>query len=275
MILNDLLKESCFASNGTIRNQDELEMSLRYFLYNKDFLSKFPLILYSLNGETEFMNKFYDEIKKELPSSNINVIFSENLGHTFGIFLSELNIFQYLYQNKDIKWVWKFSNDVICTSDIFQCEIEKDNDMYYINNIGYNSFVGLGHTIESLFKAIKDKTYFYPQTNYYIVKNGIEFYPDLKTTYELKQQYVEFLKTHPNTQPWHAIPKCDCENMLIKTVENNKLKYSHILNDEELLNIIHHIYTSKQMDGSHKNIAYKRLGNLCHYQFVNDDILEL
>lgn len=267
-ILN-LVNKSIFSSVGTLLHEDDIDKFLQYVIFNINILKKFPYIIYSFNGVKNLVSIAEIEIKKLLPNNHIHFIFSENLGHTFGIFLSENLIFEHA-KNLNFDYIWKFSNDVIIQPEIFDVDITQ-SDFYYINNIGYNAF--LNETPQSLFEKIKNKTYFYPQTNYYIIKNKIIFYPVLENIYELHTQYA--MRPNKDMKPWEYIPYCDCENFLKKTIEENKLSIQMLLNDNELEKIINIVKLYKIWDGSHKNIAYKRFGNLCHLQWPEQNVIEI
>ena len=60
--------------------------------------------------------------------------------------------------------------------------------------------------------------------------------------------------------------------MLSKTVRQNNLQPSHLLSDIETQNIIDFVHTYKVGDGSHKNIMYDRIGQLCHYHILNHPV---
>lgn len=271
MNLNDIVKKSIFSSIGTLLKDEDIHSFIRYVNYNKGFIEKFPYIIYSFNGDKSLVDRAEMEVKSIFPNSVIEFIFSENLGHTFGIFLSENLIFKRTNELKDFAYVWKFSNDTIATEEIFNATIES-SDFYYISNIGYAAFDEFGG-IEGVIKSIKDKTLFYPQTNYYIIKNGIDFYPKIDTIYYLHRIYKE--KNDTSLKPWDVIKGCACEEFLRETIQKNNLSSYMLLNDNELMNIASLVDKYKMWDGSHKNVSYRRLGSLCHFQWPNMSVMSI
>lgn len=267
--LNDISQNSIFTSIGTLLNNDNLSLFHSYLTFNKPFIEKFPKVIYAFNGDKDIIVSASETIKKL--NTDASVIMTENLGHTFGTFLLDNAIFEesskYQYE-----YVWKFSNDVIIDTPILEYSIP-DADFYYINNIGYISLDLINeperpkYSKDSLAKAVMDQTYFYPQTNYYVIKNKINFYPDIETIYRLKQQYDFIKEQQPNIHPWHAIHECDSENMLKKTIIDNSLSTHHLLDEQDIKLIIDYVDETKNYDGSHKNVLYTKLGNLCHLHY--------
>ena len=269
MTFNNIINRSVFSSVGTLLKNEDIDAFLRYFEYNMEFLSKFPHIIYSFNGEKSLVDILESIVKNKLPNSSVKFLFAENLGHTFGSLLSEVVIFEATKELTDVDFVWKFSNDVIITTKFLDIEVPVV-DFYYINNIGYNVF-STCTTIEELVNKIHSREYFYPQTNYYIIKNKINFIPDKNGIYTMFKQYD--LRQNKELKPWDVITKCECEHFLKLTVERNNLSSHMLLNDVELNSIINIIIRYKMWDGSHKNVAYDRLGGLCHFQWPNTDVM--
>lgn len=48
-----------------------------------------------------------------------------------------------------------------------------------------------------------------------------------------------------------------------------------LLNDTELNSIINLVKNNQMWDGSHKNVLYKRLGNLCHLHWPDESVIEI
>jgi hypothetical protein len=115
--------------------------------------------------------------------------------------------------------------------------------------------------------------FIYPQTNYYILNKNVNFYPDRKTLYDLYHKYHEIKLSNPGIQPWHAIEGCDCEHMLRKTVSNNNLKKQYMLSKQSTEKIINFIFDNQIHDGSHKNIMYTEIGDICHLQYPNHPVV--
>ncbi len=266
--LKDIVPESLFSSIGTINTSADIEQMVSYLLYNKPFLDHFNDILFSLNGNESLIQSAIPQIS-HLIENNLHVVVSENLGHTFGTFLCDHSVFIYA-KELDYKYIWKFSNDVIVQENILNKTIIANKDFYYINNIGYNIFNTFGK--DELCSKLIGQEFCYPQTNYYIIKNNINFYPDETAIYDLKKQFETIRLKSPGIQPWHAIDGCDCEHMLAKTVKDNNLSKEYLLSEKSTRAIIDFIHDNTIYDGSHKNIVYSELGNLCHLQFPNSRV---
>lgn len=272
MILKEILSRSIYGTVGTLLDQRSIDTTTWYIEQNLSFLNNFSNIVFSLNGETEIIEKFKTVLPSLLKNSNVYILQTENLGHTFGTILSDFAIFDFA-KNLDIDYVWKFSNDVVIDESIFDLEVERDIDLYYINNIGYNIFNE--YKKDELVEIICDMKYFYPQTNFYIMRKNITFYPDYSTLIKLYNEYQEIKRNNPNIQPWHAINECDCEHMLRKTAIQNNLKKQHILSKEATKKILDFIFHNQIHDGSHKNILYSDIGNLCHLQYPNQSVVKI
>lgn len=272
--LNNIVSDSSAGFVGNISDEKSLIQFLQYFSVNQEWLSRFNTIVLSINGSDQkqiencakTLNKIYDK-------NQIQIIYNQNIGPVFGAMHLDFILFEYFKQTNN-KYIWKFSNDIIADTNIFDVTIDDNYDFFYINNIGYAAFDNANQ--EQLFQNIKNQSYFYPQTNYYIYKNKItNWYPDYSEIIRLKTLYEEIKKDHPHYYPWDAIQGCDCESMLAKTIINNKLRPYHLLSDSDTKKIIEAVYNYRIGDGSHKNIQYSNIGNLCHYHFINHPILKI
>ncbi len=268
--LKNIVSKSLLAIVDTLDGLRSINRAWEFAKYNSAWIEAFDTVVYSVNGDREWVNSFEEEINNILRKPNVKILYSKNLGHTFGTFDNDRKIFDYS-QDKDYEYIWKLSNDVIADESIFNVEIDESKDFFYVNNIGYAAF--LDTTKQQLVANIKDQSYFYPQTNYYIIKNKIKnWYPSYEETINLKNQFEEKQKENPEITPWEAIENCDCEHMLAKTVKENNLQSYHLLSDTETENIVNFVHEYKVGDGSHKNILYQNVGGLCHYHVVNHPV---
>lgn len=268
--LKDIISKSVFGSVGTINSDQDLKMFYGYVKHNRDFLCYFQDLIFVLNGNIQIIETIPKEIEDILPKNTVHIVVTENLGHTFGTMLNDSSVCSYAAQ-LPYDYIWKFSNDVTVDPNILHKTITTNKDFYYINNIGYNVFNT--YSKKTLLDALLTQTFYYPQTNYYIIKNRIKFYPDIQTIYKLKKEYEDIKSKNPGIQPWHAISGCDCEHMLAKTVEINNLTKEHLLSHQSTHNIIQLIFDQQVHDGSHKNIAYEELGNLCHLHYPGHPVV--
>lgn len=264
--LGEIVDRSIYGSVGTLKNAGDLDILSTYISINRSFLSRFRDLVFSLNGQQDLIDKVEKTLSPLLPNSKIHIVVTENLGHTFGTFLSDSAIFDYV-KPLDYDYVWKLSNDVLVEASIFNKQVSANKDFYYINNIGYGAFAHYNQN--ELCQAILNTKYCYPQTNFYIIKKAINFIPSRDEIYNLKNKYDQIYQQSPGIQPWHAIQGCDCEHMIKETVDKNNLSMEYLLSEDSTKKIINWIHTNQIHDGSHKNIAYSELGNLCHMHFLN------
>lgn len=268
--LKELVEKTVPAFVITVNNQNDVLKFLEYVKVNSTWLSKFNEIILSANGEKPWCEHLPDELQPVIPGPKLTLLYSEpNLGHTFGIFDNDGKIFKYC-QDKDYEYIWKFSADVLANDSILDIDIDESYDLFYINNVGYAAFAEHEGSKAKLKDAIISGKYFYPQTNYYLVKNKIkQWCPSYEETLDLKQQYEAKKKNDPTITPWAAIQGCDCEHMLAKTVEVNNLKIKHLLDNDTLDRVLDLIAEHQIYDGSHKNVVYEKIGGLCHYHIMN------
>jgi hypothetical protein len=272
--LSNIISDSSVGFVGNISDKESLVKFIQYFIFNETWLNKFNKIVLSINGSDESLaNDCNKQLNNIYNQNKIQILYNKNIGPIFGAMHLDFILFEYFKQT-NTKYVWKFSNDIISDMSIFDVIIDNNYDFFYINNIGYAAFNNVSK--KQLFDNIKNQSYFYPQTNYYIYKNKItNWYPDYSEIIRLKTLYEEIKKKHPHYYPWDAIQGCDCESMLAKTIIDNNLKAYHLLSDNDTAKIIEAVYAYKIGDGSHKNIQYSNIGNLCHYHFMNQPILKI
>jgi len=268
--LKNIVSKSLIAFVDTLVDTRSVSRAWEFAKYNSVWVEEFDTVVYSVNGDKAYIEGFRSEIDNILRKPKVEILESENLGHTFGTFDNDRKIFDYS-KDKDYEYIWKLSNDIIADASIFDVEIDESKDFFYINNIGYAAFTDT--TKKQLIANIKDQSYFYPQTNYYIIKNKVKnWYPSYEETIDLRNQFEEKQKDNPKITPWEAIENCDCEHMLAKTVKENNLQPYHLLSDIETENIVNFVHQYRVGDGSHKNIAYNSIGNLCHYHVINHPV---
>lgn len=280
MKTNNITSKSVAAFVGTIESVKDSARQAEYTKYNRKWLDSFDTIVYSWNGNKDLIDETLLEIR-DIIEPSVELLYSENIGPVFGAMDNDCKIFEYAKTRQDIDYIWKFSNDTIADENILDIELDTSYDFFYINNIGYSSFKNKTKT--ELVQDILSQAYFYPQTNYYIVKNIIDiWYPSHAEIMRYRALYNDIIKTHPEYRPWDALQGkivglednqgCDCEHMLAKTIKENKLKPCHLLNEEDTNKIVDLIYNHKIHDGSHKNILYTNVGNLCHYHVINHPV---
>ena len=269
--LRSILPKSAYATIGHISNENDLKTLEAFIKFNAPFLVKFPIHIIAQNAVTPELKDKANNLWKQYYPQCVIIDHNENKGHTFGTLELDNSIFEYTLQHKSkIKYVWKCGNDVIMDSSIFDVTVE-NADLYFLNNIGYNAFTQENGDFKALFNKVKLKTYFYPQTWFFILKNDFDY---LNSKELIKDGYEKW-KLTPEKKPWEVYEGIDCETQLKECVKRNKLTTYHLLDEvslERLLNAIGHYQIH---DGSHKNLVYTKLGNLCHYQYTDKTVLPI
>jgi len=273
--LKELLSTSAYATIGYISSEADIETLFKFINFNKEFLTQFPKIIVSQNADDMSLLQKANQVWVDIFGDKAVIIKNEvNRGHTFGTFDLDNNIFEYASKNKSkIKWVWKGANDMLFMKSIFDVLVDNKGDFYYINNLGYNSFIQYNMDYSKLEEDILSGEYFYPQTNFYIIKNNIDY---LNNKDEVDAGYEKFTKDNPDgKKPWELVPGMDCETHLKKCVERNQLSKVQLMDKYTIQKLISVVYHNNIHDGSHKNITFQTLGNICHYQFLNQQIIQI
>lgn len=271
----------------------ETKHAMKYMAYmelNKPWLQKFNKIIFCINGNLNTAKLFINDFSKTYPDLDPELVYRENLGHTFGTLDVDFAAWERVKQNPDIEYIWKFAGDTLADASIMDIEVDESCDFFYLNNIG--SALSDQYSKEDLLSAILDQTYFYPQTNYYFYKpQSIKrWYPDSNEILKLKQDYENILQNNSELYPWEALqgknagfenPKfiktnrpleiegCASEAYLGYTVLANNLKMQQLMSKEDLAKLIDLIYDHGVCDGSHKNFLLTNVGGLCHYHVMN------
>lgn len=268
--LKNILDNSAYAIIGSANTNDDLELIERFLIYNRDFIKQFKYKIIAQNGSlSKESNEIWIKHFGECIFINLPVNRGKVLG-TYGVMDLDNSIFEYTLQHKDqIKWVWKFSNDIIINSNIFDLDVE-EADFYFLNNIGYSGVQKWGG-VENLTDILMRYETYYPQTFFYIIKNDIDYLSDMNL---INKMYELNLKT-PNKQPWELGIEFSCEKLLLDCVERNKLRKHQLLDKETLNKLINLIYMYKIADGSHKNILLTKLGNFCHFQNIDKPVISI
>ncbi len=269
--------DSVFCSIGCITKEEDIETLNSYILYNKKVIDKFSKIIIAHtklpNIEDRLFLK-YNEIWKEFFSEKVTVIKRPNFGHTFG-FIDLDNTVIEESKKQGFKWVWKSTNDVLLEKQIFDIEI-KDAEFLFFQGHGItvlNSYYqgDIDKAVEN-FKD-NDYKYFFPQTNFYIIKLNIDFLIDPN---RFKSLYIQCINDpdygNNPIQTEYKYLLCECE--LRDCIYRNKLKCKHLISKKSYRQLLQTILEFKIADSSHKNIFFKECG-VCHYHFKNQDVIEI
>ena len=279
MKTRDIIKQSIPAFVFTFQETKNALKLLSYVKFNKDWINEFDNIIFSTNGNKNVAEYFIDEFKQEYKCKPTLLHNEENMGHTFGTIDNDTRIIEYLNNNLiNAEYLWKFSGDVIANKTILDIEIDDSCDFFYINNVGSSSL--LNQTENELLNDIIAQKYFYPQTNYYIVKHKKiqSWYPDRDTLNKCKKIYDQST-TNSMAYPWDilsgeqaGLPEKEglcCEAYLAKTILESNLKKQNLVSAEDTKKLLALIKEHNIGDGSHKNMLYTNIGGLCHYHITN------
>lgn len=268
MKLHSILESSAYCTIGTVNTDSDVDTLTRYILYNKEFIDNFPYKIAALNGEMAIKAEL---VWKEYFNDIIVINLKRNLGHTFGTIDLDAAVIREAKCNDKIKWVWKFSNDCVITDDIFNKEVLLA-DFYYFNNVGYSSLIQWNFDIPKLVSDLLNGITAYPQTNFYIISTKVDELIDIQ---KLEEGYNLWKSNTSNKKPWEVVPGIDCETVLLNCTLRNKLISYQLLSSDALTKLCTFIQQSNLTDGSYKNIMFTELGNFCHYQYVDNDVLVL
>jgi len=245
---------SCIASP----NEQNINDYQKFLIFNKDFINSFPISVFVINGSKNF--QFIELLSKYIKHYEV-VTLEKNYGHTFGTISLDNSIHNFCYNMlSDYKYIWKFSIDTLINTKIFDLHVE-DRDFYYINNIGVSAL-----SDNNLSNKILSGEYFYPQTNFYIIKNVVQNIFDDNKLIELYNKYTNYLNNGGTNKIWEYIDNFCSEQLLADVVSKNNLSKQMLLKEDNLKQLLNYIKMFNIYDGSHKNIRYPEyLGNLVHY----------
>lgn len=248
MKIKDLIKDSVYCTIG-YADEKHLETLSAYIEQNKFLLEQFDEIKIFYNGDSDENCYKAEEIwNKSLKTNTHNIQSLTNRGHTFGTMDLDNMVINFSKKvNK--KYIWKTSVDTVFFPQILNKNIP-EADFYYLQGIGYSGL------------SIYDKNYFFPQTNFYIIKNKIDYLNDEKEideVYKLQQE-------NPNKKPWELKQGFESETFLKRCIERNRLTKYHLIGDYQFLKLKSIIEKHKIHDSSHKNIIIGDPG-VCHLQW--------
>lgn len=264
MKLRDIIKDSVFATIGTVSDQKSLADSENVWMHNSSVTDLFEFYNLSCNHDLAEDNSawvsYYGTFYKYNNNDKGHVSVKKNIGHMFGtIELDEMC----LVQAKTIgaKYLWKCTSDFLVGPAILDVEVSEDFDFAYLPGFSLETLEQASNRTEDY-----EQFNFVPQTNFFIIRvdavdslygNDIE---------EKKAQYAEVKKLHPHIKPWDMQfsdgIKFACEDHLARTTAN--LKNHCLLSPITLNNLIDFVRINKVADPSHKNIYFTQT-QLCHY----------
>lgn len=278
MKLKDIINKSAYCSIGCISKKQDTETLEQYLLYNKEIISKFPKIIVALtktdnisfNEMTEYANVFLKIFGED--KCFVDVI--ENKGHTFGFTNLDKTV---LTKAKELgfEWAWKSTNDVLLTENVF--DLEMDNaEFFFLQGHGFtgmNTYYKLN--VDLAVDSFKDNDYeyFFPQTNFFVIKLNIDNLCEDVWFDNLYNKCINDPDYKINkTQTEYKYLLCEC--VLRDCVLRNKLKCKHLIGRESYRKLLQTIIFNKISDSSHKNIMFTECG-VCHFHFSDQPVLEI
>jgi len=264
MRLKELINKSIYSPTGYIGSIDDINKLEQYIVYNIPVLKEYRQLVIATN----YSNNQYKEMNEQLWKKyfpNCVVLHSDiNRGHNFGTVDLDNMIFDYCKEN-NIEWLCKSDNDVILLPEILDKEIN-EADFYYLNGIGYGGIIKYNFDNNTIINND-----FYPQTWFYLINiTKVDYINDKQYINETYNQ-VQSIPNY-NSKIWEYIDGWSCETFLRNCVERNNLIKQHLTTQEKYINLLEIIKKYNIHDPSHKNIM---IGGLCHFQFPNQEIIEI
>jgi hypothetical protein len=265
MNLKKIINESYYGSTGYISSQDDIDQLERYILYNLPVLKEYINIITSttyINDDFELRNQLKNTWIKYFPNS-IHIDAGISRGHSFGAADNDDTLFDYCKENK-IKWLCKSANDIIVQESLLDKKI-KNADFYYLNGIGYGGMVKYNFNFNQIINED-----FYPQTNFYFINiSKVDYLNDKEHVNEIYNKVQNILNY--NGKAWEYGFK-SCETLLKECIERNNLLKYHLVSENNYHILLEIIKNNNIHDPSHKNIMVE---GICHYQYINQQIIEI
>jgi len=275
MTIRDLVKDnSAYGSISCIKGEESVSSIRGYLSYNFDFIKGFKTIILAVNwldGVLEqTVEDYLDQWRMAFPNSDVYTVrASENIGHTLSTMDLDNTVFN---KAKDlyIKWLFKSTEDVLINSAFLDKEILQGVDFYYFNGFGYAGFFpDYNYTEVTGAKAMADQSYFYPQTNFYIINTESIDY--LYNEEEIDEAYKHISKIENYSgRIWEYLPGFSCEGKLAETIKNQGLTSHHLIPEDKCIELLRVIKNNKIVDGSHKNIMIE---GVCHFHNPEKEVI--
>lgn len=278
MKLLDVINSSVYCSIGCITKTEDIEKLEQYLLYNKDIISKFPKIIVALtktdNISFNEMKLYVDVFPKIFGTDKCFVDVRPNKGHTFGFTDLDKTV---LKKSKELgfKWSFKSTNDVLLTETVFELEMN-DAEFFFLQGHGYtgmNTYYKLN--VDLAVDSFKDNgyEYFFPQTNFFVIKSDIDFLCEDKWFEDLYNKCIndsDYIRNKTQTEYKYLLSECVLRDCVIR----NKLKCKHLIGKESYKKLLQAIISNRISDSSHKNILFTECG-ICHFHFSEHPVLEI
>jgi hypothetical protein len=270
--------DSAFCSIGCITKKEDVDTLWGFLEYNRPVINRFSKIIVAhtkTDNITQDQLINYNKVWLNFFGERCIIINRPNHGHTFGFTDLDRTVIAEA-KRQGFKWIWKSTNDVLLESQIFNIEMDNATFLYFQGHgfTGLNTYYQQNiDTAVGNFKDNGEYEYFFPQTNFYIIKSDIDFLIDPEKFNELYNKCINDTDYKINkTQTEYKYLLCEC--VLRDCVYRNKLKCKHLIGKESYRQLLETILMYKIADSSHKNIFFKECG-VCHFHFPNEQIIEI
>ena len=275
MTLKDIIPNSMFSWIG-MRDTDSSQLETM-LLTNLDVINEFNNLIISTTSlsDVDNLSILLEKYLSDKSYKHIKHPHTENRGHTFGTIDLEEMTYREVIKNPSIKYLWKSTQDVIITPEIFDTEIDNE-DFFFLPGFSYETTT-FYNDISDFIKNYEKKS-FVPQTNFYIINiQKIEYIYQTKLYIDsIYDRFNEEKKRYPNIKPWELINdvKFDCETLLGNNVNNNQLITKNLLNESTFVDLYNYVRNFGIGDPSHKNIYFESVG-VSHYHYYQENIVNI
>ena len=230
MKLKQLINKSVYGTIGYISSQSDLNKLEQYILHNLSVLKEYKKIITVINySDIELALKHNQLWLKYFPNCHY-INNSINRGHNFGTADLDNLLFDYCKLKKE-EWLCKSDNDIILQESILDKEIN-EADFYYMNGIGVGGMIKYDFNFNRIINED-----FYPQSNFYFINVNKTDYLNNKEYLDETYEYIQTIENY-NGKIWEYILGWSCEDFLKQCVERNKLTKSHLVSQENYLNLL-------------------------------------
>ena len=265
---------NAYCSIGHISRKSDIDTLEQMLIHNYAVISKFNYIIVHQNSSdsTEQYLSDYNNIWKKVYGKDVIVIKSlKNRGHTFGYIDSD-NAVVNVAKTLPIDFIYKGVNDILLDERLLDLDICDNFDFYFLQGIGYTGLTEFNYDIDKYMDIYITEKYLYPQTNFYIIRNSVDYIYDKKNADDA-YNYCQSISTF-NGKVWEYIPNFSCEKLLAECIFRNRFRYKHLMPDKSFMKLLSYIKDYKICDCSHKNIYIEDVG-VCHYHSIDQHCLSI
>lgn len=269
--------DSAFCSIGCITKEADIETLWSYLQLNRETINRFGRIIVAhtkTNNVTQDQLINYNKVWLDVFGERCIVLNRPNFGHTFGFTDLDNTVIEEA-KRQNVKWIWKSTNDVLIEKQIYNVEMDGAEFFFFQGHgiTGLDTYYK--RDVNKAVENFKDNgyEYFFPQTNFYIIKGDVDYLIEPAKFDELYNKCIadpDYSKNPTQTEYKYLL----CECALRDCVWRNKLKCKHLIGKESYKQLLETILMYRIADSSHKNIFFKECG-ICHFHFPNEQIIEI